>query len=63
MYKDELSNFHSDDEKRTAVVLTSGSVFKVDFVNNETGSLFFKLYNTLQSAEDAAEDFVLYESS
>lgn len=56
----ELTNFYSDDGKRTATVmrLLESKTYQVS-VTNDSGSGFNAKFDTLVDAENFAEDWVL----
>jgi hypothetical protein len=62
MVQDEFSTFWSDDGKRSSTIIRFEGIFKVVFEDTIAKTNMFKYYQSLNSAEDAAENFVMYES-
>ena len=62
MLNGELSKYFSDDKNRTATIVRDERILKVVFEDHITNRTFFLYYNSIESAENAAEDFVMYES-
>ena len=63
MFDEEMSKFFSNDGKRESTIFREDSMLKVVFEDKISKTSFFKYYKSISSAEDAAEDFVMYETS
>ena len=57
-----ISEFFSDDQNRTASIVMHDGLLKVIFVDGISNINAFKYYKSSNSAEAAAENFVMYES-
>lgn len=63
MFDDEFSKFYSDDGKRESTIYRHEDTIKVVFEDKTSETSFFKYYRSINLAEDAAEDFVMYEAN
>ena len=63
MFDDEFSKFYSDDGKRESTIYRHEDTIKVVFEDKMSKTSFFKYYRLINLAEDAAEDFVMYEAN
>ena len=61
MREDIFSTYWSDDKSRSALVYKIESAFKVSFEDHNLDSSTFKYFLTESAANDAAEDFVMYQ--